>query len=396
MDRGDDDAGELVEVEVPIEVLEDTNFEPKPEPPPKGADDAPRRRDIPGRSDLQRQIDRLTRTSQDNEKRALTAEEQLAATRRRASEEVGKARQETAQTRMEAVETARVSLDTAIQENDAALTAAKKEMSQAFSSGDGDAVAEAQARISALTVARHENMRRRDTLPSKEQVAAEAEQTTKPKDPSKMTTEERFEAYLTQFAPRSQEWLRKHPEFASDARLNRKLGRAHEDAVDAGHEQNSDDYFDFINEKLGFKEVSDDDYFEEDGDPPPRREQRQERREPRERDVQNRRGSIEQNGSDRGARQFTDQRNNRPMRSAPVRGGGGGGSGDGRRVSVALTAGEREAATDGTLPWNHDGPVDPTTGNPRYRKGDPIGLTEMARRKMLMKKNGRYNIPEAQ
>lgn len=395
MDRGDDeDFAEVVEV--PAEDLEDTNFEPKPEPLAKVADDAPRRRDIPGRSDLQRQIDRLTRSNQDFEQRAKTADEQLAATRRRASEEVGKARQETAQTRLDAVETSRVSLDTAIQENEAGITAAKKELSQAFSAGDGDAVAEAQARISDLTVARHENMRRRDTLPSKDQLAAEVEQTTKPKDPSKMTVEERFEDYLSRFHPRSQQWLRKHPEFATDARLNRKVSRAHEDAVDAGIEQNSDEYFNFIDEKLGFKEASDDDYFEEDGDPPPRREQRQERREPRERDVQNRRGSIEQGGSDRGARQFTEQRNNRPMRSAPVRGGGGSGGGDGRRVSVALTAGESEAATDGTLQWNYDGPVDPSTGNPRYRKGDPIGRTEMARRKMLMKKNGRYNIPEAQ
>lgn len=387
MDRGDDeDFAEVVEV--PAEDLEDTNFEPKP---PKGADDAPRRRDsLPGRSDLQRQIDRLTRTNQETERRMLTAEEQLAATRRRSTEEVSRARQETAQTRLEAVETARVSLETAIQENDAGLTAAKKELSQAFAAGDGDGVAEAQARISEITVARHENMRRRDTLPSKDQLAAEVEQTTRPKDPSKMTTEERFENYLAQFAPRSQEWLRKHPEFASDPRLNRKLGRAHEDAVDAGHEQNSDSYFDFINDKLGFKEASgDDEYFEDDGDPPPRQQQRQERREPRERDVQNRRGSIEQNGSDRGARQFSDQRNNRPMRSAPVRGGGGGG-GDNRHVRVILTDGERDHATDGTIVWNTDDP----TG--RFKKGDPIGLTEMARRKMLMKKNGRYNIPEAQ
>jgi hypothetical protein len=49
-----------------------------------------------------------------------------------------------------------------------------------------------------------------------------------------------------------------------------------------------------------------------------------------------------------------------------------------RRVS--LTQGEIQNATDGTLQWNYDDP----SGKNRWKKGDPIGVNEMARRKAAM------------
>lgn len=377
------------EIEVPAEELEDTNFQPRPEAPKNGTEGhrAAPRSDLPGRDELERQIKRLTRTSEDNKKRADQAQDALVATQRRAVEDVGRMRQETLQTRKQSVETSRAAIEAVISETEAGLNAAKQQFKQAYDAGDGEALANAQLRISELTVARVENMRRRDALPTAEQVAAEA--TAPIKDPSKMTPSERFEAYLSQFQPKAQDWLRKHPEFASDAKLNRKLSRAHEEAtLDRDLEENSPEYFDFINQKLGLEEGDNDDgYFEDDPQPEP-----QPRRQPQreDRDVQRSRGSVEGRGSDGGARQFTDNRNNRPMRSAPVRGGSDTGTVRGSRVRVGLTEGEISAATDGTTHvWNYDDP----SGQDRFKKGDAIGVTEMARRKALMKKAGRYNMP---
>jgi len=52
-----------------------------------------------------------------------------------------------------------------------------------------------------------------------------------------------------------------------------------------------------------------------------------------------------------------------------------------------LTKGEAASATDGTLQWNYDDP----TGQNRWKKGDVIGLAEMARRKHEGMKAGLYD-----
>lgn len=390
MERGDDDDNFAEVVAVPEETLEDTNYvPPKPKPQPSATGGEPRR-DLPGRDDLERQIARLTKAKEDTERRAQTAEEALHATQRRSTEEISRSRKEVAQSKRTTVETARSALETAIAENESALAAAKLQFRQAYDSGDGAALADAQARISDLTVAKHENSRRRDSLPSKEELDAEEEQITRPKDPAKMTPDERFEAYVSQFNPKAQTWLRKHPEFATSANLNRKLGRIHAEALeDEGLEENSDEYFDFINNRLGFSNNENDagddggDNLRGYDDGARRRPQREER------DVQRDRGSIEGRGSSNGARQYTENRNNRPMRSAPVRGGSDGNrSVNGRRTAhVGLTDGEIQQATDGTLVWgDHNAPRPELVG-------EAIGTTEFARRKMLMKKAGRYNMP---
>ena len=71
--------------------------------------------------------------------------------------------------------------------------------------------------------------------------------------------------------------------------------------------------------------------------------------------------------------------------AAPASGGSGGLNGGG--VEVRLTKREAASATDGTLIFNYDDP----TGQNRWKKGDPIGLAEMARRKHEGMKNGLYD-----
>jgi hypothetical protein len=55
-------------------------------------------------------------------------------------------------------------------------------------------------------------------------------------------------------SPRAATWVRQHPQYARDPRLNRQMIRAHEDAVDEGIAPDTDRYFEYVENKLGLRE----------------------------------------------------------------------------------------------------------------------------------------------
>jgi phage I-like protein len=54
------------------------------------------------------------------------------------------------------------------------------------------------------------------------------------------------EAFAAQLTPRSATWVRQHPEFVRDQKLNRKMIAAHELAIADGIEPDTDEYFDHV------------------------------------------------------------------------------------------------------------------------------------------------------
>jgi len=58
------------------------------------------------------------------------------------------------------------------------------------------------------------------------------------------------EDFASRLSPRSAEWVRKHPEFVRDQRLNAKMIAAHNLAVADGIPTDTDEYFDAIEETL--------------------------------------------------------------------------------------------------------------------------------------------------
>ena len=64
-----------------------------------------------------------------------------------------------------------------------------------------------------------------------------------------------------------------------------------------------------------------------------------------------------------------------------------GGAVNGNSSVVKLSQREAASAQDGTLIWNYPDP----TGQNRWKKGDPIGIQEMARRKRQGMKDGLYD-----
>lgn len=138
---------------------------------------------------------------------------------------------------------------------------------------------------------------------------------------------------------KSAAWLRAHPEVA-EPKTNARMMAAHNLAIADDIELESAEYFSRIEEGIKPKSAA-----------PP---------------------APKPNGDGR-----------RPSSAAASGGAAGGGLNGG--TEVRLTKGEALSATDGSLIWNYDSP------DGKYKKGEPLGLAEFARRKHEGMKAGLYD-----
>jgi hypothetical protein len=67
------------------------------------------------------------------------------------------------------------------------------------------------------------------------------------------------EQFVSTMTPQSASWVRSHPEYVRDAKLNRRMIRAHEDAMDEGIKADTPEYFASIEKTLGLTQVKVDD-----------------------------------------------------------------------------------------------------------------------------------------
>lgn len=74
--------------------------------------------------------------------------------------------------------------------------------------------------------------------------------------PQRRVNADPVEAFIEQsgVSNRSADWLRDHPECVTDPRKQRQTARAHEDAVYEGIQPDTKAYFDFIEEKMGYRD----------------------------------------------------------------------------------------------------------------------------------------------
>lgn len=80
----------------------------------------------------------------------------------------------------------------------------------------------------------------------------------KPKTPEpQYVPADPVEAFASRLSSTSAEWVRRNPQFVTDQRLNRKMIRAHEDAVDDGIAVDTPAYFAAIEAKLGVAKTTD-------------------------------------------------------------------------------------------------------------------------------------------
>lgn len=230
--------------------------------------------------------------------------------------------------------------------------AAEKDYAAAAEAGDFKKQAEAQRRMA----------RAESRATSLEGAKADLElrkSIPRTEDPNARRTADPFEEHVSKFTERTAQWMREHRDWIVDPAKGSELAGAHHRAVREGLKPDTDDYFEFVEKMIGL---------------------RQDEQQPHTR-----------NGAGNGQQQQTRVPARRVTPAvAPVNGGAGGhssGAGDrADRNTVRLTKGEAEAANK-TIVWNYDDP----TGKGRFKKGDPIGNQEYARRKLEMQKGGYYD-----
>jgi hypothetical protein len=127
-------------------------------------------------------------------------------------------------------------IDTLRQSNEIA----KANYKAAMSAGDYDAAATYQEEMSGHAA----------KLLQLEQGKQVLESTPLPVAPVQRSTDP-VEAFAAQLSPRSAEWVRRHPQFVTDPRLNQKMIAAHNMVMADGGVADSDDYFTEVERLLG-------------------------------------------------------------------------------------------------------------------------------------------------
>ena len=139
-----------------------------------------------------------------------------------------------------------------------------------------------------------------------------------------------FEDHLSNFTSRTADWMRAHKDLVTDPRSNSKLVGCHHLALGEGLVPDSDEYFSFVENKMGLKNGG----------------------------GNGRSGNVQRGSSDGGN-------------------------------AVRLSKGEVERANDGSIQW---GRHDLAAGRIKDASmiGKPIGNVEYARRRIEMQKQGYY------
>jgi len=308
-----------------------------------------------GFTDLKEQLDTANREKEAEKKRA----DEARATARRERADADRARSDAQAARAEGLEGNKAAIANAIAAKKTILDDLETKYTAAFDAGDSKSLATIQRRMSEEAAdlktleAGASALEREPAKRTTTEGRVERQETTRDTD-----TDDPFEKYVRQFSPKSQEWLRRHPECVTNRTKNSQIIAAHNEAIDAGHVAESDDYFDYLEQKMGYR-----------GD-------------------RARRAVAADNP-------IEDNPRGEPVRTSAAvsRGGAAGGS-----SKVSLTAAEVDHATDGTIVWNL-GQTDGrgakiTADDPRV--GMPIGVNEMARRKKALATEGRYMVPSLQ
>ncbi len=225
---------------------------------------------------------------------------------------------------------------------DAEATSAEQEYTAAFEAGDAAAMARAQRKMAGAEARKLRLVEAKDDL--EEAAKRRPTEPQKPRQQPAQRPADPIEDFIqrTQLKGPSADFIRRNPTAATDPKVNARMMAAHNLAVADDVEIESPEYFRRIEEGI------------------------------------------------KGVKKEEPQQQRRPAAPAGPAGGAGGSAGGGAMgggTEVRLTKGEAASATDGTIVWNYDDP----SGKGQFKKGDPIGLAEMARRKYLGKKAGLYD-----
>ncbi len=216
-----------IEDDVTIEVIDDNIeeapvVEAKAEPEPQKKDERDPEEAL---KTLQKKLDRERQAREEAERRA-----QMAAG-------------EVTETNMHLVATA---IETVSRDQEML----KAQLRDAMAIGDFDKAADVQAAMVANTT----NLKQLER--GLEEMKNQPRQPVQPVPRSELTVDD----LIDRVTPRSAEWLRNNKNAIPDGKAIRIMGRAHEDAIDMGIIPESDEYFRFVEDRLGINKAPRNEY----------------------------------------------------------------------------------------------------------------------------------------
>lgn len=223
---------------------------PAQTPPPAAQVVAPPAPEIPavGVDELKRQL----KSMEEREASALRERSNMERIAREQADKLALAEAESAKARGEAIDQRRGSIESSIVASQTESDMARRDYQLALEAGDFQKAAEAnqkQIRAAAIVASLEQKKTALDEAP-RQQAAEPARPyqgaVTQPQPSNDI------EAYIRTKTPRTQEWLRAHPETVTDERMNNKTVAAHYEARSEGYSPDTDSYFDFIDRRLGF------------------------------------------------------------------------------------------------------------------------------------------------
>lgn len=224
---------------------------------------------------------------------------------------------------------------------------AEAAISAALEAGDGPALARAQRAMS-IAVSRGERLKEaKDDLADAAKRKPTQDAQTRQQPPQRRAPADPVEAMIAAngISAKSAAWIRAHPEVVTDKKMNARMMAAHNLALADDIAVESEEYFQRIEEGI--------------------------------------KPAVTKTAAKPAAQQ--QQNDGRRPSSAAASASGASGGLNGGGTEVRLTRGEANSATDGTIIWNYDSP------DGKFKKGDPIGLAEFARRKQEGMKAGLYD-----
>ena len=202
--------------------------------------------EAPEISDLQKQIDSLSKAEKFAREQAAEANLKRQEAEKREQERI----QEVTLSRGEAEQAKYDAIVNAIAASQAEADSAQKELETATAESNWKTAAEAQRKL-ARAEARFVSLE-----DGKIAYEVKREEAKTIKSEVKPVVSDMLEHHISQIAINDAEkdWLRIHKDYLTEPRKNARLGAAHYDAEDAGHRRGSEGYFQFIEKRLGLRE----------------------------------------------------------------------------------------------------------------------------------------------
>jgi hypothetical protein len=215
-------------------------------------------------SDLKKQLDDLRKANEEANRRV---QEEVSA-RQAAEQRVREREQEVSRSKIRAEDAEYDAILNAIGAAESESEGAQRDIAMATEASDAKAVAEASRRL-ARAESRLSQLEDGKAAIERAKTAAIAKAKEQPEPQAqRATTVEQYIDQLPNLLPSQRDWLRLHPDALTDGRKNTRLQGAHVEAEDHGFRPGTQKYFNYLEERLGYKDENEDNVSEDDRDEP--------------------------------------------------------------------------------------------------------------------------------